>query len=336
MLAEWQPSAHARARTSAVYLAMQKQAADPVCDGCHAPLATRTSGPAGREGVSCDACHTLRAVTPGHARAEITLATDDMVRYGPLCDAKDHYFHRMGCSPLHTEAELCAACHLWRRPLAGGGWLPVFTEYADWKDGPYATEGVQCQTCHMPGDEAEVAVGSPPRPAVPHHGFLGRDGGLRKTALTLTVTLSREGGDFVLETLLANVGAGHFVPAGLPERRILLTILALSGDKQATTTMTYKYGRVLTDDAGKEVPFYLATKQGKDSRIPPRGSIKDVVRFPPDAGIDRGSEILIRVLERPLSEEMAAALGVPAPADHLLLETTLSASKLPITVKVPK
>jgi len=60
------------------------------------------------------------------------------------------------------------------------------------------------------------------------------------------------------------------------------------------------------------------------------------VRFPPDAGIDRGSEILIRVLERPLSEEMAAALGVPAPADHLLLETTLSASKLPITVKVPK
>ena len=70
-----------------------------------------------------------------------------MVKFGPRCDLKDHYFHRMGCSPEHKEAEMCGACHWWE-PKG----VPVFTEYADWKAGP-AREGKPCQDCHMPKDE---------------------------------------------------------------------------------------------------------------------------------------------------------------------------------------
>ena len=111
--------------------------------------------------------HAARAAA-GADGGNFRLAVDDMVKYGPRCDLKDHYFHRMGCSPEHREAALCGACHWWE-PKG----IPVFTEYADWKAGPEAAKGTQCQDCHMPKERAAIAVGSPVRTGVPHHGLLG-------------------------------------------------------------------------------------------------------------------------------------------------------------------
>ncbi|MCC6998467.1 MAG: hypothetical protein IT370_27900 [Deltaproteobacteria bacterium] len=334
MLSEWQGSGHSQAASSALYQASRQASGDPSCDGCHLPLAGRlgASAPAAREGVTCDACHTLRKVTVAATarRADIELATDDMIRYGPLCDLEDHYFHRMGCSPLHREGELCAACHLLSRD-AGGTTLPVFTEYSDWKAGPYAAEGIVCQACHMPGDTAEVAVGSPPRDDVPHHGFLGRGGQLRQGALGLTLTAVRQGAELVITTEVSNRGAGHFVPAGLPERRLALETTVLDKELVITSTSRKEFGRTLTDDGGQPVPFYRATKVGPDTRIGPRQSSSTTTRVPA-AG---ASEVRVRVVHTLagfFTDELAT-LGRP---DEVMIEARLPLAKLPASVTVPK
>ena len=334
MLTEWQGSGHSRAASSALYQASRKASGDPGCDGCHLPLAGRlgASAPAAREGVTCDACHTLRKVTvaAGVLRAEVELATDDMIRYGPLCDVKDHYFHRMGCSPLHREGELCAACHLLSRD-AGGTTLPIFTEYSDWKAGPYAAEGIVCQACHMPGDTAEVAVGSPPRDDVPHHGFLGRSGQLRQGALGLTLTARREGAELVITVDLVNRGAGHFVPAGLPERRLALQTTVFDKSLVIMSTARKEFGRTLTDDGGQPVPFYRATRLGPDTRIGPRQTSSSTLRVPA-AG---AGEVRVRVVHT-LASFFTEELGTPGRPDEVMLEAKLSLAQLPATITVPQ
>src|SRR5690606_1667129 len=121
----------------------------------------------------------------------------------PRCDLEDHYFHRMGCSPEHTKAELCGTCHWWE-PRG----IPVLTEYADWKAGPQAAQGMQCQNCHMPEERAQLAEGSPVRTGVPHHGLLGVADDLRQRALGLQVTVSRTDGALAAAITIKNNNAG--------------------------------------------------------------------------------------------------------------------------------
>jgi hypothetical protein len=134
---EWRRSAHARAASEPLYQAMRAEPGAEGCDRCHAPLAAAL-GPGDAvtaEGVTCDVCHTIDRVELGQKGAIFALRLDGNVKFGPLCDARDQYFHRMGCSPLHREAIFCAACHTHRE-----GDLPVYTEYQEWRDGPYALD----------------------------------------------------------------------------------------------------------------------------------------------------------------------------------------------------
>ena len=192
MFDEWKPSAHARAASSPLYVAARAAAAGAGagagCDRCHAPFARVTAGDkagekVAKEGVTCDVCHTLREPAPAAAGGGFRLASDDMVKYGPRCDLEDHYFHRMGCSPEHQQAELCGACHWWEP-----NGVPVLTEFVDWRDGPAGQldkagkPRTPCQGCHMPGARAALATGGTVRERVPHHGLLGAAGDLRARA----------------------------------------------------------------------------------------------------------------------------------------------------------
>src|SRR5262249_2448779 len=128
---EWKTSAHARAKSSPTYLSLAKTGDAGKCTGCHAPLMKTAAAkyPAGSEGVTCDVCHSLKEAKPSPEFAPLQLQLTDTVKYGPLCDAKQHYFHKMGCSPLHEESALCGACHLYYAKNARGEPLPVYTEY---------------------------------------------------------------------------------------------------------------------------------------------------------------------------------------------------------------
>lgn len=318
---EWTTSAHARAAQGPLYRKMREQARDlgAGCDDCHAPLAKRL--PAGdlaiSEGVTCEVCHNIKAVAVRNTGAGFELQLD-RVKYGPLCDAKDHYFHRMGCSPLHGEATLCAGCHLYYRPLPGGGELPVFTEYAEWNEGPYQAR--ECQSCHMPGSRVEVADGAGVRDGVGHHGWLGDRKDLRQRALAASAVVTAVGGGLRIDARVENVGAGHAVPTGLPERRIIVraTALAAGGVKHAAAE--HAFGRFLVDAAGKPAPFYAATRVLSDDRIPPNQARSARLELAaPEAG-----ELQIEVIWRPFDAEIGALLAMPAAAEVPLLRARVA------------
>jgi len=168
MFGEWQKSAHARSASSRVFAAMRTTARDDNCYVCHQPLANYAAPPsAAKEGVTCDVCHTLRSVkniepfdSDGFALDEpgpkFGLSVQDPIRYGPYCELEDHYFHRMGCSPLHRKSELCAACHQSRWDGRG-----IYTTYREWQGTRYARRGVQCQDCHGPVQTMKVVYQYP-------------------------------------------------------------------------------------------------------------------------------------------------------------------------------
>jgi hypothetical protein len=317
---EWEMSAHARASTGARYRKMRDSAgpAGAGCDDCHTPLAKRArpGDLAIAEGVTCEVCHNIKSIQVRHAGAGFELSFG-RVKYGPLCDAKDHYFHRMGCSPLHAQSLLCAGCHLYYRSLPGGGELPVFTEYDEWNEGPYQAR--PCQSCHMPGSRVEVADGFGIREDVGHHGWLGRKGDLRARALNASASISEAGGKLAVEVRVDNVGAGHFVPSGLPERRILVraTLVAPGGDKRTTEQ---SFGRILVDAANKPVPFYEAVRVRADERIPPKQSRKAHLELETaDAG-----ELRIEVIWCPIAQEIRWQLAIPDADEVPLLHATMA------------
>jgi hypothetical protein len=303
---EWEISSHARAKTSPTYQAAFADAKDPTCDRCHAPLAVPTGQDiVSTEGVTCDVCHTLRDPVPSAAGGKFRLAIDDMVKYGPRCNLKDHYFHRMGCSPEHTQAAICGSCHWWE-PKG----VPVLTEYADWRAGPAAK--TPCQGCHMPTERASLAVGSPARTGVPHHGLLGLASDLRRRALALSVASHDDGADLVVAVMLTNATAGHYVPAGLPERRIVVRVTV------GSEIQVRELGRVLVDAGGTEVPFWRATKVARDSRIAPGATWHEAFKFRA-----RGPAV-VEVIYRAMSDVLARELGLVDVADEPMVMTRVA------------
>lgn len=326
MYDEWEPSAHAVAATSATYKSAVAAAKDATCDRCHAPLATESPKDiVATEGVTCDVCHTLREGTPSKDGGSWRLAVDDMVKYGPRCDLKDHYFHRMGCSPEHTKAELCGTCHWWE-PKG----IPVFTEYADWKAGKQAAEGLQCQDCHMPKETAQIAEGSPTRPGVPHHGLLGLASDLRSRALGLQAKLDKAGDGLAIALVVSNNNAGHAVPAGLPERRVIVRVTLKDPKGTVLATEERTLGRKLVDASGNEVPFWNATRVESDTRITVGGSWTDTISLP---AATAGS-VDVDVVYRELSDAAAKQLGVTDVEELPMVRATLKLGALPRTVSI--
>lgn len=308
--AEWKTSAHAHARTSPLFVAMREKAADKRCDGCHAPLAALV--PPGElaieEGVTCEACHAIRAATEGPAGIEYVHALAENRKFGPICDAKDNYFHRMGCSPLHREAKVCGGCHAWTMPSKGGAPLAVYTDYTEWKASSYAQAGIACQDCHMPTTTAEVASGAGRKVRVGHHGFMGAGGELRRRALGLVAEASDRDGKIAMRVSLKNEGAGHAVPAGMPGRQVVVQVRVLDATGKEAAREERALGRVLADEAGREVPFPEAHRQQTDERLQP-GETRSF-----DFAVAAPSEgtVLVAVVWRSASPAIVAATGVPA------------------------
>lgn len=287
----WSGSAHARARSSRVWAAMKR---DATCDRCHAPLHAELD-----EAVGCDGCHVMKAVDAGWYALELGAR----VRYGPLCDAKAHYFHKMGCAPAFAEAEQCGACHL----MHEDGGLPVFTEYEEWRQSSEAADGVPCQGCHMAGREGEVAVGAGVRTHVSDHGMLGSDGGLRAKAVRLDAWL--DGGVLVVE--VENEGAGHRIPAGLPGKQL---VLRAGADEVAV------FSKVLVDAKGQEAPFNEAVRLERDDRLAPAEPRRFSLPAPK-------GPLELSVVWRELSPALAARLKVDGVVERTLVKKTVRGDK---------
>jgi len=327
MYDEWETSGHALSMSSELYKASVADAKDAAsCDRCHAPLSTvAPTDVVAEEGVTCDVCHTLREPNPTQDGGPFRLALHDLAKVRPPCHPTDPSFHRMGCSKEHAEAQICGSCHWWE-PKG----IPVFTEYADWKAGPAAAEGMQCQNCHMPDEKAALATGSPARTGVPHHGLLGIASDLRTRALGLELKATRGQGGIQLDVIVRNNNAGHAVPAGLPERRIAVTITTRDGSGAAIATETTSLGRKLVDGAGGEAPFWRAARVEADTRIAVGGQWTNttMVASPAAKSVD------VDVVYRGLSDDIAKQLGVTDVEQHPMVRATLDLRSLPATALV--
>jgi hypothetical protein len=345
MFEEWKPSSHAHAASSPLYLAARKNAGNEQCGArCHTPLASALgeTDPVAAEGITCDVCHTLRDPKPSAKGGDFTLAIDDMVKFGPRCDLEDHYFHRMGCSKEHATAQICGSCHWWERKG-----IPVFTEYKDFMATDDAQKGVVCQDCHMPAERGALAEGSPVRPDVKHHGLLGLANDLRARMLAVEVSVKavppQLDGSIVdgvhVEITVTNVIAAHYIPSGLPERRIEVRAKVVD-DKDAAKNVgkTWALGRHLGNDKDEFAPFWRATKVVEDTRIPPGGVWKG---GPWQSSAPNSGRVVVEVAYRGLADEAATLLGVTDVEEQILatLEVPFGAptgsanrAKLPKTV----
>lgn len=310
---EWIGSAHAKASHSAAYRKSFTAAPaelQTLCNSCHLPslAAGQATDEPGRpsEGVSCDGCHTISAVQMQKSAAAMTFDPSSGKKYGPIPGASGHYFHDMAYSPLHQRSEFCAGCHhLTAFKVAGSERpIPVVTDFSDWQ-----RIGCKkaCQDCHMPSrGTVPVARGSQPRPNVPSHTFPGAALLAKQVKFEL---LSRiKPGELAVEI---SHGAGHMLPSGFVDRRLIVRAEWLGADGSKLGTEDRVYGIMLSDDAGQPAPFFRATRIKQDRRMAPGKSYVESFRIPPASAGPAPVKLMLSLLAAPTAPELSAVYGEP-------------------------
>jgi hypothetical protein len=294
ILQAWKTSTHATALENlrfqdALDLAVEEFGVKvrATCLGCHSPT-VQYSGDvdlvrkASWEGVTCDYCHSVKAVTftAGAPRATVSF---DGIKTGPLKDAVS-IAHGVAFSPVHVSSLICAPCHEYRN--AAG--LPVLTTYSEWQASSYAKRDTNCQTCHMSLTAAKVVdprIKRTPSTAVNLHQMPGSHSveQLNK-AIATRLTTARRGNSLEVTVEVTNRGAGHMVPTGSPLRSLHLDVrVAASGGQSFQQERVYRHA--VLDAQGKEISrehqvFTRAARFGADTRLKPEERRVEVLTFP--------------------------------------------------------
>lgn len=276
----WKASLHAQAADNprfqeALARAREGAASEPNCPLCHAPAAVYTRDvrwekKTSWEGVTCDFCHSVRAVRPGADRPFVIEA--GRVKTGPLKDAHPTA-HEAAFSEVYTSSTLCAPCHQYTNDRK----FDVLTTFAEWKAGGFDARGMACQTCHMravAGNIIDPKVARSAASSVNVHEMPGGHSVAElNRALLATIVAERKGDNVDVTVQVVNRGAGHKVPTGSPLRAIVLVVEADNGvGNRQTATRTF--GRVVVDEAGKPLSdegsvFQHAARTVSDNRLAP-------------------------------------------------------------------
>lgn len=167
------------------------------CIQCHTPIGTvmgerfdlpnKDRSPISMAGVSCEVCHSMET-SHGQAQAFFELKPGATL-YGPhgKGDAADpplaqNEFHNAAQRDVFKSSQLCQQCH---EVIVPNG-LRLQETYTEWKNSPWAKEGVTCQSCHMgpvpgkpserpSGEIAQVAGADLPARPLSDHSFIGVD-----------------------------------------------------------------------------------------------------------------------------------------------------------------
>ncbi len=279
--ASWKKSMHAFSLSDPIFDAAFMQAlklagddAKHICLRCHAPLTQSNADydleqGITREGVTCDFCHTVTAVHLDGRSKPFSVAPG-LTKRSVLKNVESPA-HKVAYSELHGTAAFCGGCHTYVTPAG----LVLMSTYDEWRLGPYAQEGVQCQSCHMvlsPGRvvRADFKKGDT---SFHLHDLIHDTGQLRGALAVHIVRAQRSARGLEVEVEVENVGSGHCVPTGIPTRQVVLSVEAESGNRQLTQERRYRKvvgdekGRVLTTDAEA---MLLGASVLDDNRIKPR------------------------------------------------------------------
>ena len=202
------------------------------CNGCHAPLAflagdippqRPAAGTRANEGVSCDLCHSITGF-----EGEVPFNFNYIAEPG---DAKqgtrtgvESGGHEIAVNPFLGSAEFCGTCHNEKDPW--GQWVKA--THLEWKDSPQAAAGIVCQDCHMPPAAGNSAPdgGGAEHPDVRQHLFhgahdLGKLSGAVEVRIHSRDAAAPPGASVVLVATVVNAKAGHMIPSGSAEERVV-------------------------------------------------------------------------------------------------------------------
>ena len=277
----WKGSVHANSYLDPVFQAGLAQAiADKgyevadTCITCHSP-ATRLLDKNGEsqtiEGVNCQFCHIIRGVEVG-AFPPFDLDRS-LTMHGPYHDAKSEV-HETAYSPLMGTAEYCAGCH----EFTGPSGATVLSTFAEYESGTYP-ELTECQGCHMPlvpGFSVTPEVKSPDRGSFFNSHWIpgGRDINQLRRAVELEIVDVTSGPNTVaVQVAMQNLAAGHYLPTGMPSRRMILEVSTEWEDQRHARS--FVFGRRVLDADGmliRSLPSMIldGVQVVGDTRLRPR------------------------------------------------------------------
>lgn len=308
---EWAQTSHASANRSPAFrqaMGLVSASTKAFCQSCHLPSLSagqpdeEPNRPS--EGVACDGCHTLSQVTLLPGRAEMKFDPGSGKKYGPIVGASGHYFHDMAYSELHAKSELCAGCHHLQEITIDGQkrQIPVLSDYLEWQK---FGKGKSCQDCHMPSRGTEpVARGSQPRMNVPSHGFPGA----AVLGKQVRMEVSVRGKPAELHVDLSH-NAGHAIPAGFVDRRLLLRIDFQGADGRVLATEERWFGTKLVDAAGLPVPFFRAQRVAESRRIFPGKAHTEILPVP--AAASAATKAVCSLVSAQTAPELTSVYGEP-------------------------
>ena len=200
------------------------------CNGCHAPIAflagdvpppLPSQNSRANESVACDLCHTVTGFAGDTPHNFNWISEPGKTKYGPR-EGKNSPEHNLMKSDFLASADFCGTCHNEKDPY--GIW--VKSTHLEWKDGPYAKQGVKCHDCHMTYAQGKTASMGNAYPDARQHLFHGaHDPGKVRGTVELRIhpdIREAQPGDPVTFTIaLFNQKTGHKFPTGSVEDRIV-------------------------------------------------------------------------------------------------------------------
>ena len=200
------------------------------CNGCHAPIAVLagnvpppppSANSRANESVTCDLCHTVTGFEGDTPHNFNWVSEPGKIKQGPR-DGVVSPHHVTKKNDFLKTAEFCGTCHNEQSPY--GTWVKA--THLEWKEGPHGKAGIVCQECHMPPAAGRSAMMGSELPDMRQHLFHGaHDPG--KLAGVIEVRIhpdAREaepGETIKLTAVFVNAKAGHKVPSGSAEERVL-------------------------------------------------------------------------------------------------------------------
>lgn len=200
------------------------------CNGCHSPMAfvagdtpppPPSANSRANEAVTCDVCHSIRSIEGDKPFNFNHLLEPGRIKQGPR-PGLDSPHHATVENPLLRTAELCGSCHNEQSPF--GTWVKA--THLEWKEGPHGRAGIVCQDCHMPPSKNRSATMGTDLPDMREHLFHGaHDGGKLQGSVEVRIhpmVREAEPGERVkLSAVVVNAKAGHKIPTGSAEERVL-------------------------------------------------------------------------------------------------------------------
>ena len=200
------------------------------CNGCHAPLAFLANDippkpPAERsranEAVSCDLCHAITGFAGDVPHNFNWIASPGKVKQGNRAGRVSPH-HETRENAFLRSAEFCGTCHNEKDPWG----LFVKSTHLEWKEGPHGKAGIVCQDCHMPPAAGRSARMGEPLPDVRQHLFHGAHdpgklAGVAEVRIHPEVKEAEPGETVKLVATVVNAKAGHKIPSGSAEERVL-------------------------------------------------------------------------------------------------------------------